>query len=418
MLQWDEVHPYNAIHVVRIHAALDPERVGNVLRQLLARLGLTGLQMDAAHARFEYQGGPAECEIKFLTESDPQTALVSEVERQLNTRFAFSQPFTPFRFFIVPETDSFLLGLVYFHPIADAEAVVFLLKRIYEAYLSAGEIGSIEPLDLYPRPRDRLLRHPTPLLKKLAAIPGMLLDTRRSCRPKYRDVADSTIGATLFSLPDSLPKLLQASKLWGVTLNDLFLGLLARSLGPLATRLQKGRRREMSLGCIVNLRPELGLQGPGTFGLFLGSFIVTQPMPSENSEPREIALAVRARTQRVKRDQLYLTSALELGFARRILGLSATRKRRNLYQKHHPLWGGITNMNLNQLWPQPTDGTSFDYFRAVSTGPATPLVMSVTTVGEKVNIGLAFRRTVFSQEDITRIQKTLVESVSERELTV
>ena len=242
---------------------------------------------------------------------------------------------------------------------------------------------------------------------------------RRSCRPNYLDPADSKVGAALFALPpDSLPKLLQAAKAWGVTINDVLLAVLARSLVPLAARLQKRTRRELSLGCIVNLRPDLGLQGPRTFGLFLGSFIVTQPMPSENSRPREIASVVRERTERVKRDQLYLTSALELRFGRRMMGFFSTRERRKLYQKRYPLWGGITNMNLNTLWPQPIDGTSFDYFRAVSTGPATPLVMSVTTVGENINIGLTFRRTVFSPEDIGRIQTSLVETVSGRELAI
>ena len=73
-------------------------------------------------------------------------------------------------------------------------------------------------------------------------------------------------------------------------------------------------------------------------------------------------------------------------------------------------------MNLNTLWPQPNDGQSFDYFRAVSTGPATPLVLSVTTVGENMNLGLTFRRTVFSADDISRIQSELLETVSGREL--
>lgn len=419
MLQWNELYPYNAVHVVRIQAVLDPERVGNVIRHLLVRLGLTGLQMDATHGAFDYQGGPAQCEIKLLSEVDPSTALASEIERQLNTRFPTHQRFTPFRFFIVPEADSFLLGLVYFHAVADAEAVVFLLKRFVETYFVPGEGGEVEPLDLYPPPRDGLLRAPKLLVKKLAALPGMMRNMRRSCRPHYRDVSDSRVGVTLFSLPSgSLPKLTHAAKAWGVTINDVFLAMLARSIASLAVQTQKHGRPDLSLGCIVNLRRDLGLQGPRTFGLFLGSFIVTQPLPSENGRVREIAAAVRESTERMKRDQLYLTSALELRFGRRMMGFFSTRERRKLYQKHYPLWGGITNMNLNPLWPQPMDGTSFDYLRAVSTGPVTPLVLSVTTVGENVNIGLTFRRTVFSAEDILGIQTQLIETVSGRELAI
>ena len=56
-------------------------------------------------------------------------------------------------------------------------------------------------------------------------------------------------------------------------------------------------------------------------------------------------------------------------------------RRKKFYQKNYPLWGGITNMNLNSLWTSGQKRVPLDYFRAVSTGPATPLVLSVTTVG-------------------------------------
>lgn len=75
-------------------------------------------------------------------------------------------------------------------------------------------------------------------------------------------------------------------------------------------------------------------------------------------------------------------------------------------------------MNLNALWPQPADGMAVDYFRAVSTGPATPLVLSATTIGSAINLGLSFRRTVFSPANIQQIQQELLEIVTGRELAV
>jgi len=53
-------------------------------------------------------------------------------------------------------------------------------------------------------------------------------------------------------------------------------------------------------------------------------------------------------------------------------------------------------MNLNSLWPQEPgkDGLA-DYFRAVCTGPATPLVLSTTTSGDRLNVGLTYRTAVF-----------------------
>ena len=87
-----------------------------------------------------------------------------------------------------------------------------------------------------------------------------------------------------------------------------------------------------------------------------------------------------------------------------MLSLFSTERRKKFYQKHYPLWGGITNMNINSLWEQPPAESPIDYFRAVSTGPATPLVLSVTTVGDAMNIGLTSRSTVFSAPEIERVK--------------
>jgi NRPS condensation-like uncharacterized protein len=416
MLQWDELHPYNAIHVVRLPATLDLEQLNHVIRYLLVRLRLTGLELDGRRGVYRYQGGPAQCEVKLVSASDPHAALTAEIEQHLNTRFASGSAFSPFRFFVVPANDAFSLGLVYFHAVADAEAVVFLLQRIVKAYLSRDDGGPVEPLEIHPEPRDGLLRQPVLLLKKLAALPGLVRNTRRSIRPNYHNPRDTRNGFTYFTLPpDSLPRLIHSGKAWGVTVNDLFLALLLRSLAPLAASRQKSRRRHLSLGCIVNLRRELGLEGPRTFGLFLGSFMVTQAV-SAGAGLREIAAAVHEQTERVKRRRLYRTSALELGFARRMLGLFSTERRKKLYQKNYPLWGGLTNMNLNALWPQPPDGKPVDYFRAVCTGPATPLVLSVTTAGAAVNAGLSFRRTVFSPTDIGNVQEEMLNALSGLEM--
>jgi hypothetical protein len=55
------------------------------------------------------------------------------------------------------------------------------------------------------------------------------------------------------------------------------------------------------------------------------------------------------------------------------------------------------------MWDQPEDKAKIDYFRAVSTGPATPLVFSLTTVKDVLNVGLSYRKTVFSKNDIEKI---------------
>jgi hypothetical protein len=130
----------------------------------------------------------------------------------------------------------------------------------------------------------------------------------------------------------------------------------------------------------------------------------------ERIDLKELAAAIALQTARIKARRLYLATPVQLAFVALVLRFFSTRRKRSFYQKHCPLWGGITNMNLNTLWEE--QGGSFDYLRAVSTGPVTPLVLSVTTVGESINIGLSHRTTVFSAEEIRQVQRRLIEGVA------
>ena len=248
-------------------------------------------------------------------------------------------------------------------------------------------------------------------MRQLAALPAFIRLLRTSCRPRYRDADDLRNAFTSFTLePAGLCSLRAAGKSWGVTLNDLFLALLLQTLAPLALARRQARRRKMAAGCIVNVRKDLGVSS-GTFGLFLGSFMVAHDVP-EGIGLKELAAAIALQTARIKARRLYLATPVQLAFASLALRFFSTRGKRRFYQKHCPLWGGITNMNLNTLWEEQAQDGPLDYLRAVSTGPVTPLVLSITTSGERVNVGLSYRSTVFSAAEIGQVQRRLVEGVA------
>lgn len=148
------------------------------------------------------------------------------------------------------------------------------------------------------------------------------------------------------------------------------------------------------------------------FGLFLGSFTVTHPVP-EGIPLRELAGDIRRQTLAIKQRQLYLATPMELALGRFVLRFFSPERRRTFYQKNYPLWGGLTNMNLNVLWEHSEADGALDYFRGVSTGPVTPLVFSVTTFGGHANVGLSFRRTVFSPEDIQGVYRSFPEHLDQ-----
>ena len=412
MLQWNELHPYNAVHVVRISEVLDLERLKRAITATLEGKGLTGLVLNPSAGAYEYQGGPASVEIT-LTDADALSApgFAAEIERHLNTPFAQVERFSPFRFMVVSETHSFSLGLVYFHAVADAESIVFLLKDMVDAYRGTGSPGRVNPVECYPARRDNLLRHyPGVLARKLASLPASVRGMRSICRPYYRDPEDLSNKFTFFSLSSqTLSGMIQAARSLNVTLNDLFLAVLMKAVFSLAPdRAGAGRRRNLSLGCIVNTRRDLGVDGRRTFGLFLASFVVHHEVPA-GIGLADLARDIGRQTLAIKQRQLYLGSVLELTFGRLMMALFSERRRKKLYQKHYPLWGGLTNMNLNTVWPQPEGCRPVDYFRAVSTGPATPLVASITTIGPVANIGLTYRPTVFGAPDVERIKASFLD---------
>src|SRR5262245_16790670 len=101
MLQWNDMHPFNAVHVARMQGTVDLERVRNAIVRTLRAHGLTGLRLDRRQGCYEYDFGEAQCEVVALTETENrQASLATEITRQLNTGFAVEEHFLPFRFFV------------------------------------------------------------------------------------------------------------------------------------------------------------------------------------------------------------------------------------------------------------------------------------------------------------------------------
>lgn len=413
MLHWNDLHPYNAVHVVRIPLPLDAARLTQAVNGTLESLKLTNLTLNRARGTYHYQGGPAHIEIKSVRAgSNARTALAAEIEDQLNRGFTCTGTFNPFRCFVLPEENAFFLGVAYVHAVADAESLVHLLKRIVAAYREP-KPPDAGKLEIHPDRRYlSLRRHPGILARKLGHLPAHIRNLRTSCRAVYRDAGDGRIGFEFFSLgPQELRSLVATAKSRGITVNDLLLALLLKCLSPLAAdRGQSSKRHQLSVGCIVNTRRDLAVDSPRTFGLFLGSFVVTHRVP-DGIGLLDLAAEVQRQTSVIKRRRLYLGAALELAVARRLHSFFSTEQRKKLYQKNYPLWGGITNMNLNSLWTQPEEDPSVEYFRAVSTGPVTPLVLSVTTMRDVANVGLTYRTTVFTASQIEEIKHRFLDLV-------
>ena len=412
MLLWDEMHAYNAVHVVRVPAAFDAERLRGGLSRVLEDRGLTGLHLDAKGRAFEFCGGAAVIDLAVCDgRDDPREALRAEMERQINVRFDHRAAFTPFRFFAVRDGeggDSFWLGVVYFHAIADAEPIVRLACDFVAEY--AGVAAKRERWNCDAKGR----RAPMRLfmwLRKLLGLPAQFRALRKAIRPGCSDANDFGNGLELFILSSAeLSALIAAGKKFGVTVNDFFLALLMHAFAPLGEAVRRDGRDRISLGCIVNARRDLGITGDDSFGLVLGGFSVACGI-AETADLPQLARSIAAQTRRFKCGGLHLANALEMGFVLRLMSLFSTNQRRRFYPKNYPLWGGLTNMNLTTLPVDAAAGRPSDYVRAVSTGPVTPLVLSVTSFGNGVNLSMSYRTSVFSRQDISTVRERFTAAI-------
>jgi hypothetical protein len=419
MLLWDESHPYNAVHVVKVAAVQDPERLQRIAGRVLEERGLTGLWIDAGGRRFEYRGGPASAEMKVVVPGDdPQESLRSEIERQINTGFSRASHFTPFRFFVLQDGGAFWMGVVYLHAVADAESMARLVRELVEEYVTTDAPTTRRQWERHEALRDHRPWRPRLWLRKVTTGISQFSALRSSIRPYCSDFDDVRNGLQLFVLgSDELVALKAAGRAFGVTMNDIFLALLMKALTPMVLAGRRPGRELMALGCIVNIRKELGDDRPDVFGLALGSFSVTQPVP-ETIGVRELAQEIFRQTRRLKRGADSLARWLELRVLLRIMSLFSTNPRLRFYAKNYPMWGGITNMNLSDsVKRSPTAGPT-DYLRAVATGPLTPLVLSLTTFAGRIHCSITYRVSFFSAAQIASVKERFVAGVRELEVGV
>ncbi len=406
MLQWSGVHPYHAVHILKVAAPLARDRFEERVNLVLGQSGLTHLGIDEAAGTYGYGGGSSHCRVREISvAADAMSALDEEIVRQLNEPIATPEPFTPFRFFLMNAEGAAYLGIAYFHAVADAEAISRLLITIARASYSE-EMPPLADLSLRPLRRSRMpTGNPFHFPYRARAAWTRFQTMRKSIRPPSCEENEFSNG--YFSLgfdAEQTKAVLVRAKGWGLTVNDLCLTALLKAISSSAREVHwnKTYRPLLSVGCVVNVRRDLPEARRRDFGLFLGSFAVTQDVSGEVTM-QELANTVRARTLAVKRHKLYLAAPLEFMISRFMFGRMPLEKQRNFYRKTYPLWGGITNMNMGSLRADETDLPMVDYYRAVSAGPAMPLVIGVTGVEGVLNFGISYRPAVLPEAEVRAI---------------
>jgi hypothetical protein len=235
-------------------------------------------------------------------------------------------------------------------------------------------------------------------------------DLRRVRRVEERQ--DHGVRFAIRAMPQGwLDPILIAARSQGVTLNDVFMAGIAQVCDRFVPLKHRPRRHSLALGSIVDLRPYYGDGLADAFGLFLG-FTNVVCRPQELADMHRLVRSIASQNRQQKRLGVPQASALRM-----LAGVMAGRmmspeKMLKFYQKHVPLAGGISNVNMNRSWateyhPRPL----LDYVRVSPTGPMMPLVFATTTLGKSFHFALTYRPSVVDPSQLDGVAKTFVDCV-------
>jgi hypothetical protein len=409
MLDWRDLHPYNAVHAVWIDRPFDASAVTTAIERQLSDGGLTGLVLDRRRARYAWRGGAAHVEIEIVDAGDDSAAsLARAFERHLNAPFPREGAIEPFRFFAVPHQHAFFLGIAYDHFIAGGDSIVALLDAI--AARHAGKSTQATPLRRYPRTHAHLFaRHPVRFVRGLGRLPALARSCRRTIRPHYHAIEDGHNGFTFCWLSQAQYRALRsAAKAWDVTLNDALIALLLLAQdAAMPGRDMTRRRHELAVASVVNLRRAHGEDAHRTFGQFLSSFRVSHPVPA-GTPPAALAKDVHRATMRIKSEQLFLTTLFAMAVDRLIGQWQSPQQRLGIYAKNYPVGAGISSLNVGALWQAGGDTDAPMYVRGVPTGPLSPIVVAATTSGERMCLGISYRTAAVTPDAAAALRDDLV----------
>lgn len=392
--QWDLLHPYNAAQVLKIQGIPDPQALQDAWHDALNDLGLGRVRMSGSVYSYEILNG--EASLYGVRVVRPEMGLDEFISEQLNRPFDNpSEP--PFRPFVLAADGFYYAGVVYSHWIADSVSIRMVLREWF--------VRLFDPANARRKPvrlSQNSYRSFFDLYRAGAAVGNGFLTAarwastlRRARRIEVRNGHDLNVRWTFRACPPGwIDRLHLAARERGSTLNDLFLAGIARVCDGFVPLQNRRRRRSLALGSIVDLRPYTEGELDDVFGLYLG-FTNVVCRPSDLRDPNRLLRSIALQSAQQKSKGIPQASALRM-LAGVVSGhLVEPNRQPHFYQKHIPLAGGISNVNMNRSWateyhPAPL----LDYIRVSPTGPMMPLVFATTTLGQDFHFSITYRPSI------------------------
>lgn len=416
MRRWRELAPYNAGQVMTLSGTPDFVRWASCAQKIVSASGI-----GAPHF------APRDAAVTFNTDAplevtSAQGDLESHVTSEMNRPFGPHD--IPVRFFILPAGNHYHVGITYDHWVSDSRAIRNLMQRVYIAY---SDLQELPPLSPPTKDFFALFGHHKQLHQPLAKLRASVINYirhRRAYRINLNDPLNFESKTRIVQLPEGLIKNVHAfAKKRGASVNDAFLAALAQCMGDTTFQARKhynkrrfflGRRNRIALGTIADIRDLSSEPLENIFGLYLSSYTTVLKSP-ENQPKEQLLTDVSHSTHKLKENQGVIGS---------FLGLMTTlfwwdfypqaKDKARLFQKNIPVVAGISNVNMSRSWVDmptlPQRGPQIvDYLRISPTGPLLPIVLTLTTINQRLSLCVTYRTTAFTDAQAQAVIDTFTE---------
>ena len=402
--QWDAVHPYNAAQLMKLSGRADPKALDLHWRSTLAELGLGAVSARRRQFRWTPIHGAdgAQGSVRRLAEG---TSLDRFLSTELSTPFDDDREL-PFRAFVLQEGEHYWAGVVYHHWVADSFSIRVLVREWFLRMFDPAEIRRA-PLAIATASYWQSFgpgRCDWSLLGGLREMARWIGRLRTARRLSAGDFGDLRTHVTVHQAPAGLiGAVASQAKRQGVTVNDVFLSVLAE----LCDGFVRARGRDLALGNIVDLRARTGRLGE-EFGLFLG-FTSVFCRSDEIADFDRLLQAIHRQNVHQTRSAAAEASMLRM-FGALLMGrLLSHRQLLEFYRRRVALAGGISNVSLNRAWPARYHPRPLlEYLRVSPCGPMLPVVLTPTTLGDRLNFGLTCRQSVISSAQAPEMARMFV----------
>lgn len=419
MYQWSELHPYNAVHAYRIAGELRADDLREAMRATYRALGIGIVEIAADRRSYRYEVDDTPPLEVIDGGDDPMAVLKTQFARELNTPFARPRC-RPMRFTaITGDRGDHYVCVGYDHWVADSVASRLILRHILGRYLDLDLPENERMPVLYPQTYRRVLGRRLGRLRMVRGAIGAIgrfFRRRAMCRVPYSSVTHMAVGYQHCTTePGSVERLRQFARSHGATVHDVILAALSRAIAEhLPRRAVAGGKGSMAMGTIVDIRGDAEADLGESLGAFLSYYTVHYPVRPEASLG-DLCEGVAALTGPIKTHRRYLDAVANMKLFSKVWPLLNPKRQTHFSRLVLPMTAGVSNVVIRDRWMTQPGSPILGYYRGSPTGPMLPLTMAVTTFGDRMNFGITYRQTGFTEARLRGIVAMLLDQLNNPE---